>query len=80
MVRCRHGFNGNCRLFVLKEAMTAKMMIGLIFVITGVILLNRSKSQKLKIKRPGADRLNSSSAGSFYFNLKLHLHVSLDRS
>ncbi len=28
--------------FVFKEAMTVKMMIGLVLVITGVILLNRS--------------------------------------
>ncbi|AFJ61886.1 small multidrug efflux transporter [Bacillus velezensis UCMB5036] len=34
--------------FVFKEAMTVKMMIGLVLVITGVILLNRSKSQKAK--------------------------------
>ncbi|MFE5133408.1 QacE family quaternary ammonium compound efflux SMR transporter, partial [Bacillus velezensis] len=33
---------------VFKEAMTVKMMIGLVLVITGVILLNRSKSQKAK--------------------------------
>ncbi|MBT2575218.1 multidrug efflux SMR transporter [Bacillus sp. ISL-51] len=34
--------------FVFKEAMTIKMIIGLILVIAGVVLLNHSKSQKAK--------------------------------